>query len=317
MTTMKAVRIHDFGGSEVLSYEDVERPKAAKDEVLVRVRAASASPIDWKVRAGYLRGWMDVPLPTVLGRDFAGDIVELGDGVEGFKVGDAVFGSVGELHRGSYAEYIVVKQDEIAPKPTSIDYVTAAAVPHSGLTAWQALMEAGKLEPGQTVLIHAAAGGVGSFAVQIAHAHKARVIGTASINLDLVRELGVDQAIDYTDTRFEDVVSDVDIVLDTIGGDTQERSWSVMKPGAVMVTLIGFTPASLETAAARGMRAEMIGQRPDPDHLRSLGELIDSGQIKPVVSRVLPISQVGEAQDFMAEGHSKGKIILEMDADSA
>jgi NADPH:quinone reductase-like Zn-dependent oxidoreductase len=313
MTTMKAVRIHKYGGSDVLSHDDIPRPEPTADELLVRVRAASASPIDWKMREGYLRDWFDIPLPTILGRDFAGDVVEVGANVKDYKVGDAVFGSVGEMHRGTYAEYITVSPNEIAPKPASLDYVTAAAVPHSGLTAWQALVEAGGLAPGQTVLVHAAAGGVGSFAVQIARAHKARVIGTASLNLDLLRDLKADEAIDYSTTNFEDTVKDVDIVLDTIGGDTQERSWGVMKPGGIMVSLIGFSPSSLEKGAALGMRGQMIGQRPNSDHLRSLSALIDAGEIKPVVSAVLPITEVSKAQDMLQTGHNRGKVILSMD----
>jgi len=313
MTTMKAVRIHDYGGSEVLTYEDIPRPEPGPDEILVRVRAASASPIDWKVRAGYLRGWIDLPLPMMLGRDFAGDVAEVGANITDYKVGDPVFGTVGGLHKGTYAEYIAVSPEEVAPKPKSIDYVAAASVPHSGLVAWQALVETGGIAPGQTVLIHGAGGGVGTFAVQIGKVYKAHVIGTASQNADQVRELGADEVIDYTTTNFEDVVSDVDIVLDLIGGDTQERSWNVMKPGGIMITLIGFAPGSLEAGQARGMGGELIGQRPEPDQLRTLGNLIDEGQIKPIVSRVMPIYEVAQAQDSMVPGHTRGKIILQMD----
>jgi NADPH:quinone reductase-like Zn-dependent oxidoreductase len=314
---MKAVRIHNYGGSDMLTYEDIERPEASPDQVLVRVHAASASPVDWKMREGYLRAWVDVPMPTILGRDFAGDVAAVGDNVEGFAVGDPVFGTVGELHRGSYADYIVVVANEMANKPASLNYERAASVPHSGLAAWQSLVEAGGLAPGQTVLVHAAAGGVGSFAVQIAKAHGARVIGTSSeANLDFLRELGVDEAIDYNATRFEDVVSDVDIVLDTMGGDTQDRSWQVLKPGGVLVSLIGFAPASFETAAARGVRAEMVGQHPDADQLRRLADLIDAGKITPVVNSVMPISNIQEAQDQVQGGHTRGKIIMQMDTDN-
>ena len=314
---MKAVRIHSYGGSDVLAYEDIDRPEPSPDEVLVRVRAASASPVDWKMREGYLREWVDVPMPTILGRDFAGDVAAVGDNVTGFAVGDPVFGSVGQLHRGSYADYITVSLDEVAAKPASLDYESAASVPHSGLAAWQALVEMGGLAPGQTVLVHAAAGGVGSFAVQIAKAHGARVIGTASSsNLAFLSDLGVDEAIDYNATRFEDVVSDVDIVLDTIGGDTQERSWQVIKPGGILVSLIGFSPASLEAAAARGVRAEMVAQRAHADHLHSIAALIDAGHIKPAVNSVLPLSSIREAQERVQAGHTRGKIIMQMDIDN-
>ena len=314
---MKAVRIHNYGDSEVLVYEDIDRPEPSPDEVLVRVRAASASPVDWKMREGYLREWFDVPMPTILGRDFAGDVAEVGANVTGFAVGDPVFGSVGQLHRGSYAEYITVSPNELVAKPASLDYETAASVPHSGLTAWQALVETAGVAPGKTVLVHAAAGGVGSLAVQIARAHGARVIGTASSeNLEFLRGLGVDEAIDYNATRFEDVVSDVDIVLDTMGGDTQERSWQVIKPGGIMVSLLGFSPASMEAAAARGVRAEMIGQRADANHLSSIAALIDAGHIKPAVNSVLHISNAREAQDRLQAGHTRGKIVMRMDNDN-
>ena len=314
---MKAVRMHEYGSSDVLVFEDVDRPEPSADEVLVHVRAASASPVDWKMREGYLREWVDVPLPTVLGRDFSGDVAAIGANITAFVVGDAVFGSVGQLHRGAYANYIVVSLDEVVDKPTSISYETAASVPHSALAAWQSLIEAGGLAPGQTVLIHAAAGGVGSFAVQIAKAQGARVIGTASAsNLEFLRTLGADEVIDYNVTRFEDVVSDVDVVLDSVGGDTQERSWQVIKPGGVMVSLMGFSPASMEAAGARGVRAEMVGQRPEPDHLRAIAALIDAGVIKPVVNSVLPISSIREAQDKMKTGHTRGKIVMQMEMDN-
>jgi NADPH:quinone reductase-like Zn-dependent oxidoreductase len=316
---MKAVRIHDYGSSDVLAYEEVPRPEPADDEVLVHVRAASASPIDWKTREGYLKAWgYDLPMPLVLGRDFAGDVVAVGKDVTEFGVGDAVFGCVGELHRGSYADYVAVRPSEIAPKPASIDYDTAAAIPHSGQAAWQTLMEAGGLQPGQTVLIHAAAGGVGSLAVQIAKSNGARVIGTSSDNnLDFVRSLGADEVIDYNNSRFEDEVRDADVVLDTVGGDTQERSWAVLRPGGVMVTLVGFAPNAVEAAQERGLRAEMVAQRPEPEHLRTLGAMIDEGQLKPVVNRVLPISEVRQAQDLLQGGHVRGKIILHMDGDDS
>jgi NADPH:quinone reductase-like Zn-dependent oxidoreductase len=314
---VKTVRIHNYGHSDVLSYEDIDQPEPSPDEVLVRVRAASASPVDWKMREGYLRGWFDVPLPTILGRDFSGDVAGVGANVTGFQVGDPVFGTVDGLNRGAYAEYITVSPEEVVSKPKTLDYTTAAAVPHSGLAAWQSLIEAAGLTAGQTVLIHAAAGGVGGFAVQIAKAHGARVIGTASAaNHDFLRELGVDEAIDYNTTRFEDVVSDVDVVLDTMGGDTQERSLQVIKPGGVLVSLIGFSPETMEAAAARNVRTEMVAQHANADHLRSLGALIDEGRIKPVINTVLPLSRIREAQDQVQTGHTRGKVIMKFDADN-
>jgi NADPH:quinone reductase-like Zn-dependent oxidoreductase len=312
---MKAVRIHGYGGSDVLAYEDVPRPEPADEEVLVHVHAASASPIDWKTREGWLAAYgIDLPLPIQMGRDFAGDVVAVGSNVTGFNVGDAVYGCVGELHRGSYANYITVRPNEIARMPESLDYDAAAAIPHSGEAAWQSLIEAGHLARGQTVLIHAAAGGVGSLAVQIAKAQGAHVIGTCSeSNIEFVRSLGADEVIDYNNTHFEDVAHDVDVVLDTMGGDTQERSWGVLRPGGVMVSLIGFAPDAVSAAAERGIRAEMVAQRPEPEHLRTLGSMIDDGRIRPIVNTVMPLSEVGRAQDLVMTNHVRGKVILHLD----
>jgi len=315
---MKAVRIHDFGGSDVLAYEEVDRPEPSDDELLVRVRAASASPVDWKMREGYVLKQMGVPMPTILGRDFAGDVVAVGANVTGFAVGDPVFGRILRLHAGCYSDYITVSPEEVVPKPASLDYESAAAVPHSGLTAWQALVETANLALGQTVLIHGAAGGVGSYAVQIAKALGARAIGTASsYNLDFLRDLGADEVIDYNATPFEDVVSDVDVVLDTRGGETQERSWQVIKPGGILVTLLNFTPASLEAAVARGVRAEMISRRPDKENLHAITELIDDGRIRPIVSDVLPLHRIREAHERLQDDHVRGKIVLRMERDQA
>ncbi|MFL5734824.1 MAG: NADP-dependent oxidoreductase [Chloroflexia bacterium] len=313
---MKAVRIYDFGASDVLKYEEVDLPEPSDDELLVRVRAASASPIDWKMREGYVLKQMGAPMPTVLGRDYAGDVVTVGANVIGFAAGDPVFGRVLRLHTGCYSDYITVTPEEVVAMPASLDYEEAAAVPHSALTAWQALVETADVSPGQTVLIHGAAGGVGSFAVQMVKALGARAIGTCSPNnLEFLRELGADEVIDYNATRFEDVVSDVDMVLDTRGGETQERSWQVIKPGGILVTLVSWSPTSLEEAAARGVRAEMISRRPDRENLHSIAALIEEGRIKPVVSDVLPLHKIGEAHDRLADDHVRGKIVMRMEPD--
>jgi NADPH:quinone reductase-like Zn-dependent oxidoreductase len=307
---MKAVRFHDYGGSEVLVYEDAPRPSPKEGEVLVRVRAASMNPVDWKMRAGYLQQWVPLPLPITPGRDFAGDIVELGPGVSNFQVGDAVFGNT-SMENGSHAEYVIIAAGQLAHKPATIDYEAAAATPLAALSAWQGLVDHMQVQAGQRVLIHAAAGGVGHFAVQFAHVLGAYVIATASpANIDLVRQLGADEVVDYRATRFEDAAHDMDAVLDTVGGETQERSWEVLKPGGVQASLIGFAPDAVAAATARGLRAESIGTRPDGSQLEQIAKLIDAGQVRPIVSTVFPLAEARQAYDLSQQGHVSGKVVL-------
>ena len=230
MATMKAVRVHEYGGPEVLKYENAPMPEAGDGEILVRVHAAGVNPADWKVRAGYFKAFVPFPIPFVPGTDFSGTVAALGSGARGFAVGEAVFGRTQFGRSGSYAEYTTTKPDLIAAKPASLDHIHAAAVPTASLTAWQSLFgdRSVDLKPGQTILIHGAAGGVGSFAVQLAKWRGAKVLGTASAkNEEYLRKLGVDQVIDYTKQPFDTVVHDVDAVFDTIGGDVEARSWRV------------------------------------------------------------------------------------------
>jgi len=232
---MKAIRIHQYGGPEVLAQVEMQCPTPGPDEVLIKVRAASVNPLDWKMRAGLVKKIFPLTFPATLGRDVSGTVEEAGDNVTQFKRGDEVYALVS----GGYAEYVVAKETAVAKKPRTLDHVQAAAVPAVGLTALQALFEVAQLSAGQKVLIHAAAGGVGNFAVQLAKARGAYVIGTASSkNHPLLNELGVDQAVDYRKTRFEDVVREVDVVLDTVGGETQERSFKVLKKGGILVSLV-------------------------------------------------------------------------------
>jgi NADPH:quinone reductase-like Zn-dependent oxidoreductase len=310
MATMKAVRIHNYGGSDVLVYEEVPVPEPGSGELLVRVRAASVTPMDWKMREGYVRQWVDVPMPHILGRALAGDVVAIGPDVTGFAVGDAVCGTV-NLMKGTHAEYAAVPAAEVMVKPTEMDYESAAAVSFSALAAWQALIEAGSVAEGQTVLIHAAAGAVGSLAVQIAKAHGARVIGTASAaNAEFVRALGADEVIDYTTTRFEDVVHDIDLVLDLIGGDTQDRSWQVLKPGGILVSLVSMTPEAQEAAAAQGARAAMVATRPDMAQLQQIADLMTAGRVRSAIGTVRPLAEAREVQELSQTGHARGQLVL-------
>src|SRR3989454_268395 len=245
--TMKAVQIHAFGGPEVLQYEDVPQPQPKANEILVRVHAAGVNPVDWKIREGHL----SATLPMIMGIDFSGVVESVGNGVTKYRPGDAVFGQVAD-ESGSYAEYAVAMESDVARKPEALDHIRAAALPVAGLTPWQALFDTANLSAGQKMLIHGAAGGVGSFAVQFAKWKGARVLGTASgDHVEQVRQLGADEVIDYRKTKFEEVARDVDVVLDTIGGETQERSWRVLKPGGIFVSL-GPPPPPQKTAPPRG-----------------------------------------------------------------
>ena len=311
MSTMKAVRIHTYGGTEVLSFEDAPRPAPGEGEVLIRVYAASVNPFDCAVRAGYMANYFNHTLPVILGTDVSGVIEEVGTGVTTFKRGDSVYARAGVARDGSYAEYVVAPASDVAIKPQSLDHIHAAAIPHVTLTAWQALIELADLSKGQTVLIHGAGGGVGHVAVQLAKWRGAKVIGTASHNIDLVRQLGVDQAIDYSATPFEEVVSNVDVVLDTVGGDTQQRSWKVLKPGGILVSTI--QPPAEETAAAHGVRAAMVYSSPPIGKvLTEIAAMVDAGQFKPYVAAVLPLEEIQKAHGMVEGRHVGGKIALQV-----
>lgn len=309
MKTMQAVRIHTYGGSEVLKYEEAPLPKPGPSEALVRVHAAAVNPVDWKIREGYFKGRVNHSLPLILGWDLSGVVEATGSGIEGLKKDDEVYSRPDIARDGAYAEYIVVRETEVALKPTSIDHIHAAAIPLVALTAWQSLFDAAGLSAGQKVLIHAAAGGVGSFAVQLAKWKGAYVIGTASNrNRDFVRNLGADETLDYQTTRFEDVVHDVDVVFDTIGGDTQKRSWKVLKKGGILVSIVG--PPSAEEAAAHGVHQASVFVQPSATQLTELAKLVESGKLRPIVETVLPLSEARHAHELSQTGHTRGKIVL-------
>ena len=232
-SSMKAIVIHSYGGPDVLKYEDAPRPEPKEDEVLIRVIAASVNPVDVAVRSGKYADYFHTKLPLIPGMDAAGVVEKIGTKVTTFKTGDSVYAFFTLANEGGYAQFVIAKENELAPKPKSLTYEEAAAVPAVGSTAWQALVDGADLTSGQTVLIHGGSGGVGHCAIQIAKARGARVIATASTaNQDFLKKLGVDQAIDYTKTKFENVVKDVDVVLDAVGGDTLRRSYGVVKKAA-------------------------------------------------------------------------------------
>lgn len=306
--TMKAVVIHSFGGPDVLRFEDVPVPQSKDNEVLVRVRAAGVNPVDWKIREGALG---KMPLPMIMGIDFSGVVEQVGRAVEDVGIGDDVFGNVVADDAGSYAEYCIAPDSAIAIKPAGIDHVQAAALPVAGMTAWQGLFDIGGVEAGHKVLIHAAAGGVGSFAVQLAKWKSARVIGTASTqSVEMVRNLGADEVIDYRKTRFEDVVRDMDMVFDLIGGDTQERSFKVLRKDGILVSTV--QPPSREKLKQFNVRGTMMRQKPDAEDLRLIADLVAGGIVKVGIEAVLPLEKAREAQERSQSGHSHGKIILEV-----
>jgi NADPH:quinone reductase-like Zn-dependent oxidoreductase len=309
---MKCVCIYHYGGPEVLSFTEAPRPRCGPGEVLVQVHAAGVNPVDWKIREGHLAGMLAHTFPLMLGWDVSGVVGSTGPGTTRLKIGDEVFSRPDILRDGAYAEFIVIRESEVALKPRSLDHVHAAALPLAGLAAWQSLVEAAQLASGQRVLIHAAAGGVGSLAVQLAKARGAHVIGTASArNHDFLRDLGVDEIIDYEHMRFEDLAPAMDVVLDTIGGDTQERSWKTLKRGGILVSLA--SPPSAETAAKLGLRQAFVFVQPQAGQLAALAELVEAGKLKSIVGTVLPLAEATRAHALSQGGHTRGKIVLQID----
>jgi NADPH:quinone reductase-like Zn-dependent oxidoreductase len=307
--TMKAIVIHEYGGPEVLKYEDIPRPEPKDDQLLIRVIAAGVNPVDGMIRSGMFKG--NRAFPIILGGDAAGVVEKVGSKVTKFKAGDPVFAYVSLDNSGGYAQYALVTEREAAPKPKSLTYVEAAAVPIVAITAWQALFDTAKLSAGQTVLIHGGSGGVGSFAIQIAKARGAKAIATASTaNQDFLKQLGADVAIDYTKQKFEDVAKDVDVVLDSIGGDTLTRSYNVVKKGGIIVSLVA-RPKESELEK-HGIRGAALNAEPNSEELAEIGKLIDDKKIKVVVSQTFPLSEAMKAQEQVATGHTRGKIVLKV-----
>jgi NADPH:quinone reductase-like Zn-dependent oxidoreductase len=305
---MKAIVIHTYGGPEVLKYEDAPRPEPKEDQVLIRVMAAAVNPVDVAIREGrFTRG----TLPLIPGMDVAGVVEQAGAKANKFRKGDPVYAYLSFQEQGGYAKFAVAKEDEVALKPKTIDFEKAAAVPLAATTAWQALVDKARLAAGQTVLIHGGSGGVGSFAVQIAKARGAKVIATAATaNQELLKQLGVDQAIDYTTTKFEDVVKDVDVVLNAARGDTLARSYEVVKKGGIIVSITALPdPAELER---HGIRGTGMMAHADAKILEELSRLIEANKIKPIVSTVLPLAEAAKAQEEVATTHTRGKIVFKV-----
>ena len=309
MKSMRSVCIYSYGGPEKLVYEEAPCPHPGEGEVLVKVHAAGINPVDWKIREGHLEGMLHHTLPLILGWDVSGVVESLGTNILTLKVGDEVFSRPDIARDGAYAEFIVIKESEVALKPKSVDHIHAAALPLAGLTAWQTLFDAAGLSAGQRVLIHAAAGGVGSLAVQLAKWKGAYVIGTASAGShDFLRKLGVDQVVDYVRERFEDVVEPVDVVLDLMGGEIQDRSWNVLKHGGILVSTVN--PPSAEKAASGGFREAFVFTKPNAAQLTEIAKLVDEQKLKAIVETILPLSDATRGQEVSERGHTRGKIVL-------
>lgn len=302
---MKAIQIKEYGDESVLNYMDVVRPEPKADEILVKIHAASVNPVDWKIRDGKGEKF-GMKLPLILGADFAGTVEKIGTEIKKFKKKDEVYG---KILIGCYAEYVIVKENELSEKPKNLDYKEASSVPMGALTSWQAIFETAKLKSGQKILIHAASGGVGSMAVQLAKAKGAYVIGTASAsNKDFVKDLGADEFIDYTSTNFEEVVNNVDVVYDTIGGDTQKRSFQVLKEGGYLVSLV--QDPSEELLKKYKVEGKVIASVANPKQLEKITQLIEEKKVKVHLEKVFPLSEAKKAQKLSKNGHVRGKIIL-------
>jgi NADPH:quinone reductase-like Zn-dependent oxidoreductase len=305
ISLMKSIRIHSFGDNSVVRVEEIDKPVPGPGEFLIRVAAAAVNPVDLQIRGGKLEGFVPHTLPLTLGCDVTGT-VESGDG---FKAGDSVYAYLNLARLGAFAEFAIVKTEEASLAPKSLDAVHAAAVPVAALTAWQALFDHANLEFGQTVLIHGASGSVGSMAVQLAKWKGAHVIATASeSNREYVGAFGADEFIDYKSERFEDIVSDADVVFDTVGGDTQERSFGVLKPGGILVSVV--SPPSEEKAKAAGVRAMVMGVQPNGKRLSEIAALFDDGILKTLVENKFPLADAAKAMELSAKGGARGKIVL-------
>ena len=310
---MKAIRTHDRGGPEQLFFEDAPMPVVRPGDVLVRVRATGITPAELTWDETYRNADGTPRIPSIPGHEPSGLVEQPAPDVADFRAGDEVYGLADFPRDGAAAEFAAVRAANLALKPRSIPHVQAAALPLSALTAWQALFEHAHLDAGQSVLIHGGAGGVGTLAVQLARWRGARVVATASArDMELVRSLGADEVIDYHAARFEDVARDIDVVLDSIGGETRERSWGVLRKGGVLVTLVSpIPPGVAEQHGVRGVFFVVSGNR---GQLEQIAALVDTGKLKPVISEVVPLARGREAFQQGAAGHAPGKIVLQVAA---
>jgi NADPH:quinone reductase-like Zn-dependent oxidoreductase len=304
---MKAIRIHEFGGPEVLRLEDAPNPEPKDSQILIKVHAAGVNPVDGKIRAGEFKRFRP-EFPAVLGRDLSGVIERVGADVTDWKEGTEVFGML-DYARGTYAEYALALPNEITRKPAPLDHLHAAGIGVAGLTAWQAVFDRGELRRGQRVLIHGGGGGVGHFAVQFAVAHGAEVIATVSpADIDFVRELGAAKVIDHKAQRFEEHVSEIDLVIDLIAGKTRDRSWQTLKPGGLLVSTLG-EPKPTPVAPA-GVRGREVIVECKTEQLAEIAGRAADEKLRIEVDKTYPLAEARQAHEHIENEHSRGKTIL-------
>ena len=310
---MKAIRIHAYGGPELMQLEDAPVPACGAGDLLVRMVAAGVNPVDWKMRSGLMAAQLPKSFPITLGSDGAGIVTAMGGAVRGFELGDEVYFYAEFARGGTYAEYVAVEASQVAKKPRTVSFSTAAALPTPGQAAWTALIDTAKIERGQRILIHGGAGALGTIAVQLAKEQGAHVIATASNDgVALVKSLGADEVIDYRTQDFEHLAHDIDIVIDTLGGATQAASWSTLRKGGILVATA--MPPSAERAAAAGVRAAFVFTPPRGAVLAQLAQRVDDGRIRVVVGQELALADAAQAHHLGESGQSRGKMILQVAA---
>ncbi|MGO9449798.1 MAG: NADP-dependent oxidoreductase [Candidatus Binataceae bacterium] len=306
---MNAIRSHVQGGAEGLVYEVAQRPVLRPGDVLIEVKAAAISPAEFTWPPSWVNADGTSRLPVIPSHEISGVVAEIGSEATGLTLGQEAYGLVDFYRDGGAAEFVAVRADDLAPKPRSINHVHAAAMPLSALTAWQAFRVRASLGAGQRVLIHGGAGGVGSYAVQIAKSLGAETIATCSAaNAKFVKQMGAERVIEYDQASFEDFVGDADLVLDCVGGETLARSWGVIRRGGTLISIVD--EPSQETAARLGIRALFFIVEPNRGHLIELAKMVDAGKITPIVSKVFPLHQAREAYELGSRGHMRGKIVL-------
>jgi NADPH:quinone reductase-like Zn-dependent oxidoreductase len=306
---MKAVRIHEYGNAGVLKFEEAPLPIIGATDVLVRVVAASVNPVDWKIRAGYLKEMIPYAMPLTLGWDVSGIVEAIGANVRRFKFGDAVFSRPDIKRNGTYAEFVAIRESELAFKPLTISHAESASIPLAGITAWEVLISTANVQAGQKVLIHAGSGGVGTLAIQLAKSRGAYVIATTSgKNSALVKSLGADEVIDYKTQKFSELVHDADVVFDTLGGEVQESSWSVLKRGGMLVSIV--SPPSADKAKELGVKSAFVFIEPSAVILEQLAKLVDTGKVRPVIGAEFALKNLAQAHTLSESGRSVGKIVI-------